>query len=234
MTRKSSLRSSAAKAGRHGACSSRRCLRCRSRRNSSRSTNATLVAARRRRSRRTKLGLCAVDAPASRFVLAVVAVFLAAFRDWRPHLGPGERGTIMVIAADRRQARVIMRYVAGLLRWVPMLAQLIESETHESVLICATASSSRFTPHRSAQRAATPSLLACWTNWHSGRRRRQCRARRTRCSTRCVPAWRRFPARCCCVRLALRPPRCVVRCAPQALRQGRRSGSGVARADAGR
>jgi hypothetical protein len=67
------------------------------------------------------------------FVLAVIAVFLAAFRDWRPHLGPGERGTIMVIAADRRQARVIMRYIVGLLRSVPMLAQLIESETRESV-----------------------------------------------------------------------------------------------------
>jgi hypothetical protein len=67
------------------------------------------------------------------FVLAAIAVFLAAFRDWRPHLGPGERGTIMVIAADRRQARVILRYVTGLLRSVPMLAQLIESETQERV-----------------------------------------------------------------------------------------------------
>ena len=67
------------------------------------------------------------------FILAVVAVFLACFKDWRPHLGPGERGTVMVIAADRRQARVIMRYVAGLLRSVPMLAQLIECETQERV-----------------------------------------------------------------------------------------------------
>jgi hypothetical protein len=67
------------------------------------------------------------------FVLATVAVFLAAFRDWRPFLGPGERGTIMVVAADRRQSRVIMRYVCGMLRSVPMLAQLIESETQERV-----------------------------------------------------------------------------------------------------
>jgi hypothetical protein len=66
-------------------------------------------------------------------VLATVAVFLAAFRDWRPFLGPGERGTIMIIAADRRQARVCMRYIIGLLRSVPMLAQLIESETRESI-----------------------------------------------------------------------------------------------------
>jgi hypothetical protein len=67
------------------------------------------------------------------FILACIAVFLAAFKDWRPFLGPGERGTIMVVCADRRQARVIMRYCLGLLRSVPMLAQLIESETRESV-----------------------------------------------------------------------------------------------------
>jgi hypothetical protein len=67
------------------------------------------------------------------FVLAVVAVFLSAFRDWRPFLQQGEVGTIMVVAADRRQARVIMRYCLGLLRSVPMLAQVIESETRESI-----------------------------------------------------------------------------------------------------
>ena len=48
------------------------------------------------------------------FILALVAVFLSAFFDWRPYLAVGERGTIMIIAADRKQARVIMRYVRGL------------------------------------------------------------------------------------------------------------------------
>ena len=67
------------------------------------------------------------------FILAVIAVFLACFKDWRPFLGPGEVGTIMIIAADRRQSRVIMRYCLGLLKSVPMLAQLIEAETRESV-----------------------------------------------------------------------------------------------------
>ena len=66
------------------------------------------------------------------FVLALIAVFLAAFRDYRPYLGPGERATIMVIAADRKQARVIMRYVKGLLA-IPALAKLVEGETAESV-----------------------------------------------------------------------------------------------------
>jgi hypothetical protein len=67
------------------------------------------------------------------FVLALIAVFLACFRDWRPHLGPGERATVVVIAADRKQARVCMRYCQGLLHSVPMLAAIIESERAETI-----------------------------------------------------------------------------------------------------
>jgi hypothetical protein len=62
-------------------------------------------------------------------MLALIAVFLSCFKDWRPHLAAGERATVMIVCADRRQARVIMRYALGLLKAVPMLAQLIESET---------------------------------------------------------------------------------------------------------
>ena len=66
------------------------------------------------------------------FTLALIAVYLAAFREYERYLAPGERATIMVIAADRRQARVIMRYVKALLE-IPALAELLESETAESV-----------------------------------------------------------------------------------------------------
>jgi hypothetical protein len=66
------------------------------------------------------------------FMLALCAVFLACFRDYRAHLSPGERGTIMVIAADRRQSRVILRYIRALLTRVPMLARMIERETAEA------------------------------------------------------------------------------------------------------
>src|SRR5262249_11323025 len=62
------------------------------------------------------------------FALALIAVFLACFKDWQQYLGPGERGTIMIVAADRKQARVIMRYCKGLLASVPMLAQLIQRD----------------------------------------------------------------------------------------------------------
>jgi hypothetical protein len=66
------------------------------------------------------------------FVLALIAVFLAAFVDWAPFLSPGERGTVMVIAADRRQARTIYRFVRALLR-VPLLAALVERETMDGL-----------------------------------------------------------------------------------------------------
>ena len=38
---------------------------------------------------------------------------------------PGERGMVMLIASDRRQARVLKRYVSGLLNASPMLGGLI-------------------------------------------------------------------------------------------------------------
>jgi hypothetical protein len=67
------------------------------------------------------------------FILALVAVFLACFWDWSPYLSPGERGTVMVIAADKKQARVIYRYAAAMLREVPMLKALIRRDTAEAI-----------------------------------------------------------------------------------------------------
>jgi hypothetical protein len=67
------------------------------------------------------------------FVLALVAVFLACFVSWIPFLAPGELGTVMVIAADRKQARVIYRYAVALLREVPMLKALIQRESAEAI-----------------------------------------------------------------------------------------------------
>jgi hypothetical protein len=67
------------------------------------------------------------------FIVALIAVFLACFRDYREHLGPGERGVIMVIATDRKQARVIMRYVTAMVRSVPMLEMMILRQDAESV-----------------------------------------------------------------------------------------------------
>jgi hypothetical protein len=66
-------------------------------------------------------------------VLALIAVFLACFRDYSTVTAPGEVPTIAIIAADRKQARVILGYAIGLLKAVPMLAGLIEDQLTESV-----------------------------------------------------------------------------------------------------
>jgi hypothetical protein len=62
------------------------------------------------------------------FCLALICVFLACFRSYEEFLAPGERGTIMLIASDRRQARSCLRYMAALLKEVPLLAKRIERE----------------------------------------------------------------------------------------------------------
>lgn len=66
-------------------------------------------------------------------ILALVAVYLACFFDWLPFLQPGERGTIMIIAQDRKQTRVILRYIKAFLKNVPALSGHIITETAESV-----------------------------------------------------------------------------------------------------
>ncbi len=68
-------------------------------------------------------------------VLAAVAVFLACFRDYAPHLAPGEVPTIGVLAADRKQARAVFRYTLGLLQRVPLLAGEIEDETADTIML---------------------------------------------------------------------------------------------------
>jgi phage terminase large subunit-like protein len=66
------------------------------------------------------------------FALALCAVYLAAFHSYRQYLAPGERGVVLVVASDRKQARVIFRYIRALLLTVPMLRKLVERETADA------------------------------------------------------------------------------------------------------
>ncbi len=75
--------------------------------------------------------LCCGRRAGKSFMMALCAVFFAVFRDYSAYLTLGERCTIMVLAADRKQARVIMRYVRGLLK-LPVFAKLVERESAES------------------------------------------------------------------------------------------------------
>jgi hypothetical protein len=65
-------------------------------------------------------------------VLALCAVYLAAFHDYRRHLAPGERATVTVTAASSKQARVIFRYIRALLTNIPMLMKMVERETADA------------------------------------------------------------------------------------------------------
>lgn len=64
-------------------------------------------------------------------IAALIAVYLATCRTY--NLARGERGWLPVVAADRRQARVIRDYVVGILQSTPVLEQLIDEELKESI-----------------------------------------------------------------------------------------------------
>jgi hypothetical protein len=66
-------------------------------------------------------------------IVALLGVFLATFRSYAEYLSPGERGVLMIVATDRRQARVIHKYIAAFLESVPMLAAMIERQDSESI-----------------------------------------------------------------------------------------------------
>ena len=66
-------------------------------------------------------------------IAALVAVFLACFLDYRKLLAPGERGMVMLIAADRRQAKAGLDYIGGFLDSIPLLAPMVESKTSEAI-----------------------------------------------------------------------------------------------------
>jgi hypothetical protein len=68
----------------------------------------------------------------SRFA-SFVAVYLACFRDYSDVLSPGERGVVMVICPDRRQARVVLGYINAFLDAVPALAAMVERRTKDEI-----------------------------------------------------------------------------------------------------
>lgn len=66
------------------------------------------------------------------FITSIIAVFLALFLEYSGFLGPGERGTIMIIATDRRQAGIILRYIKAVLS-LPLFRSYVERETAEAI-----------------------------------------------------------------------------------------------------
>ena len=59
---------------------------------------------------------------------ALIAVYEAFLKDHRDQLAKGEVATVMVVAADRRQARTIFRYIKGLINSNQMLRKMVANE----------------------------------------------------------------------------------------------------------
>ena len=67
------------------------------------------------------------------FTCALIASYLAAFKDWSPFLSPGERGWIFIIAVDKAQAGIIKSYISGIFHSNKTLEAMIRQETKETL-----------------------------------------------------------------------------------------------------
>ncbi|WP_202639254.1 hypothetical protein [Bradyrhizobium sp. CCBAU 051011] len=101
-------------------------------------------------------------------VLALIATWLSAFVDYKPYLDPGERGVVQVLAADRDQAKIILRYVKAFFK-LPMLAKLVARDSQfgldlrNSVAIEVTTASFRSVRGRTVV-AALADEIAFWND----------------------------------------------------------------------
>jgi hypothetical protein len=78
------------------------------------------------------LWLCIGRRGGKSFAMALMACYLAAFRDWRPKLSMGERGVVLLVAADREQAKILHRYCQGILS-PPILQSLVLNVTASEI-----------------------------------------------------------------------------------------------------
>ena len=58
--------------------------------------------------------------------MSVLATYLAGLCDYSDKLARGEKGVVLLIAPDMKQAKVLLDYAEGTLQSTPMLKQLLE------------------------------------------------------------------------------------------------------------
>jgi hypothetical protein len=66
-------------------------------------------------------------------IAALIALWAAVFRSYTGILAPGESAIVMVVASDRRQAKVIFRYLSAFFDRIPGLGQLIARRTQDAL-----------------------------------------------------------------------------------------------------
>ena len=67
--------------------------------------------------------------------MAALAVYLAGLIDYGDKLARGERATVLLIAPDKKQAKVLLDYAEGTLQSTPLLSQLLEARTAETLTL---------------------------------------------------------------------------------------------------
>ena len=67
--------------------------------------------------------------------MAALAVYLAGLCDYGDKLSPGERGVVLLLAPDMKQAKVLLGYAEGTLESTPIMKQLIASRTAETLTL---------------------------------------------------------------------------------------------------
>src|SRR5262245_50390132 len=65
--------------------------------------------------------------------MAALAVYLAGLCDHRDRLAVGERGVVLCIAPDQKQARVLLDYCTGIVESTPILSQLSANRTADAL-----------------------------------------------------------------------------------------------------
>ena len=66
-------------------------------------------------------------------IASALAVYLAACVDYSHVLTPGEVGTVLLIANDVQQAKIVFRYILGLLESSPLLGPLVVRKTSNEI-----------------------------------------------------------------------------------------------------
>jgi len=64
---------------------------------------------------------------------AFIATFLSVFRDYSAYLAPGERPICMLLAQDKAQAAILLRYIGGFFDSIPLLRKMVKARLRESI-----------------------------------------------------------------------------------------------------
>lgn len=67
--------------------------------------------------------------------MSALAVYLAGLCDFSDKLARGEKGVVLLIAPDMKQSKVLLGYAEGALQATPLMQQLLQSRTTDTLTL---------------------------------------------------------------------------------------------------